>query len=450
MPTLRTSRFWLVAFLLLAALFLGGCTLTDPQSWLKFWPGQNQSNAPVTLTYWGLFTAKEVLAPLIKEYQEKHPHVTIDYSPRSFSSLAQYKELLLSRLSQGTGPDILRLHVSWLPPFASVLAPLPPKVMTEKEYRETFFPVAAEAANLNGSFYALPLQYDGLALYINDEALAEGGGKPPRTWEEFRQLAVKLTKTEKENPEKVLRAGAALGNAANIPHAADILSLMLAQSDLNFPADLDSEPAQHALIFYTNFLKKDRVWDPSLPNAVVAFARGQVAMILAPAWRLVDIANLNPGLKFSLNPVPQLPALSGREQTNVNWASFWVEGVSAKAKNKEVAWDFLKFLSSPESLKKMHSYETQFRPVGQLYPRQDLVSDLSVDPKVAAVLAGASSARTSLLTDWSGNDPYVEAVTGAIEAVVKGSRPPAEALKTARRTIEQLLGLSTSPPPPRR
>lgn len=450
MPNLKHPRFLVVIFLVFSALAFGGCTLTDPQSWLTLLPGQNRENQPATLTYWGLFTAKEVLAPLIKEYQEKHPNVTIDYSPRTFSSLAQYKELLLSRLKQGTGPDLLRLHVSWVPQFAPALASLPPKIMGDKEYSETFFPVAKDAVSLGGSLYALPLQYDGLALYINDEALAEAGGKAPKTWEEFRQLAVKLTKTEKENTEKLVRTGAALGNAANIPHAADIFGLMLAQSDLNFPEDLSSEPAQHALIFYTNFIKKDRVWDASLPNAVAAFARGQVAMIFAPAWRMADIVNLNPTLKFSLNPVPQLPALEGREQTSVNWSSFWVEGVSAKAKNKEAAWDFLKFLSSKEALKKMHSYETQFRPVGQLYPRQDLVGDLSVDPKAAPVLAGAANARANLLTDWSGNDPYVEAINNAIEAVVKGSSSPAEALSTARRTIEQLLGISASPPPARR
>lgn len=447
MRNLKHPRVLSVAFLFFLAFILTGCTLTDPQSWLTLLPGQKQEIQPVTLTYWGLFTYREVLAPLIKEYQEKHPGITIDYSPRTFSSLAQYKELLLSRLKQGTGPDILRLHVSWVPQFAPALSSLPPKIMSDKEYRETFFPVAFASVNLGGAPYALPLQYDGLALYINDDALAEVGGKAPKTWEEFRQLAVKLTQTEKENTEKLVRAGAALGNAANIPHAADIFGLMLAQSDLNFPEDLDSEPAQHALIFYTNFLKKDRVWDASLPNAIVAFARGQVAMVFAPAWRMADIINLNPALKFSLNPVPQLPALEGREQTSVNWASFWVEGVSAKAKNKEAAWDFLKFLSSGEALKRMHSFETQFRPVGQLYPRQDLVNDLSVDPKVAPVLAGAVNARTTLLTDWSGNDPYVEAINSAIEATVKGSSAPAEALTTARRTLEQLLGLSASPSP---
>lgn len=447
MPNSKRPRFLVVIFLIFSALFLAGCNLADPQSWLARLPGQSRENQPVALTYWGLFTAKEVLSPLIREYQEKHPNVSIDYSPRTFSSLAQYKELLLSRLRQGTGPDIFRLHASWVPQFASALSPLPPKVMPEKEYREVFFPVISKAA-VNGSFYVLPLQYDGLALYINEDALAEVGGKAPQTWDEFRQLAVRLTKTDAENAEKIIRAGAALGNAANIPYAADILGLMLAQSGLAFPADLDSEPAQHALIFYTNFLRKDRVWSPALPNAVAAFARGQAAMIFAPAWRMADIVNLNPALKFSLNPVPQLPALEGRGQTSVSWASFWVEGVSAKSKNKEAAWDFLKFLSSPEALKKMHAYETQFRPIGQLYPRQDLAGDLSVDPKTAPVLAGALNAETSLLTDWSGNDPYVEAAYNAIESVLKGTTP-AEALTVARRTIEQLLGISAAPSPSR-
>lgn len=439
-----------VFLLFLVSLFLTGCSLQDPGSWLSALTGKKETSGPVSLVYWGLFEGKEVMQPLIKEYQDKHPNVTIDYSARSFSTLSQYKELLLSRLKQGTGPDILRVHLTWLPQFSPDLAPVSLKTYSEKEYSGTFYPVTKEWSSVNGSLYSIPFQYDGLGLYINDAFLAEAtGAAKPQTWYDFRVVAKKMAKISTDGNAQLLRAGAAIGNAGNIPHAADIFGLMFAQSDLSFPADISSQAAQDALTFYTNFLRVDKVWSASYPNSVQAFARGQVAMIFAPLWRMMDIINLNPKLKFSVNPVPQAPAQEGRNVTNTNWASFWTETVSNRSKNQEVAWDFLKFLSSKESLKKMYSLSSQSRPLGQPYSRVDLASDLSLDANITSVLAGAPTAQTAPITDVAGNDPYTEAINGAIEANLKGVSA-AEALKTAQQTIERLMGLGLPSPSPKK
>lgn len=444
------SAFKLSLIVLPLAFLLSGCSLQDPSTWSSiFNRGTKTTNEPITLTYWGLFEPAEVIVPLIREYTAAHPNVTIDYALRSFSTLSQYRELLLSRLRQGSGPDIFRVHLTWLPSFVNDLAPIPPAVMSEKDYTTAYYPVLKEWSSYKGSLYSLPLQYDGLVLFTNDDALSEISAVKPQTWEDFRRLAVKLTKPNKEpgHEGEILRAGAAIGNASNINHASDLFGLMFAQSDLSFPGDLSSQAAQDALTFYTNFIRKDKVWNANFPPSVQAFARGQVAMIFAPSWRLADIVNLSPTFKFSMNPVPQAPAQLSHNVTNTNWASFWVETVSNRTKNPEVAWDFLKFLSSKESLKKIYALEAQGRPLGQPYPRTDLASDLSVDPKLTALLSGAPTAKTAPITDISGNDPFVDAINLAIESNLKGSGT-LESLKTAQQTIERLLGLSAPSPTP--
>jgi maltose-binding protein MalE len=44
--------------------------------------------------------------------------------------------------------------------------------MTSAEYQQTFYPIAYESLQANGGIVGLPLMYDGLALFINKEMLA--------------------------------------------------------------------------------------------------------------------------------------------------------------------------------------------------------------------------------------------------------------------------------------
>src|SRR3990170_1995952 len=100
----------------------------------------------VTLTYWGLWENPDVINPLIasfiEEYEGQNPRVnlTINYEKRSFGTLEQYKETLLTRLQQGDGPDIFRLHNSWVGDFSTEIAPLPAEVLSEQDYALRFYP----------------------------------------------------------------------------------------------------------------------------------------------------------------------------------------------------------------------------------------------------------------------------------------------------------------------
>ena len=80
---------------------------------------------------------------------------------------------------------------------------------------------------------------------------------PPETWKEFRDTAIKLTNWRDNDPKKaLLQSGAAVGTADNVSHPADILGLMLAQSEVSIPTQLDSQASQDVFTFYTNFVTK--------------------------------------------------------------------------------------------------------------------------------------------------------------------------------------------------
>src|SRR3989344_8224493 len=104
----------------IAFLFLGICILVIAGVVVgKVLSLNKAKNQPIELTYWGLWEPTSVMQPLIDEYQTTNPNVKITYI---FQSPREYRERLQNALSQAKGPDIFRIHNSWIPMFKSQLA----------------------------------------------------------------------------------------------------------------------------------------------------------------------------------------------------------------------------------------------------------------------------------------------------------------------------------------
>jgi len=420
-------------FLLVLACVTTGCQASQLPVVGRFFKAPEPE--AITLTYWGLFEPEGVMEEVIADYQAEHPKVTVNYSRRPYDTLKDYKDTLVTRLTQKSGdlPDIMRIHATWVKPLASSLAVAPN--YSEADFSKNFYPVAKDTCVVGGQVLAVPLMYDGLTLFYNEEIFTQEGVSPPKTWDDFQSLAVKLTKME---GKELTRSGAAMGLADSILHASDIFGLMLFQTQATIPADLDSPAAVAALSFYTRFYREGKVWNERLVNSLEAFAEGKVAMIFAPSWRVFEILAANPTLKFRAAPVPQAPVSAEGELTNINWASFWVEGVAKTSAHPEVAWDFLRYLTTPEVQRKLYSEQSKIRPFGEPYSLVELAAEAGADETTTPIMEGAPTAKTSIVADASGNDPYTAAINTAIEAAAKGGDPKA-ALETAKKTLVQLL-----------
>ncbi len=431
---LPNKKIITISLLFLSSFFLTGCTLPVlGEIDIPFLPSTKE-NIEVDLTYWGLWEPPEVMNPVFSTYKESYPNVSVDYSQRSFSELTLYKETLLNRLKEGTGPDIARIHISWLPQFKDELAPIPSNVMTEEGFGQTFYPVALDAVKMDGQLWGIPLMYDGLLLYYNVDHFAEVDiNYPPESWEEFRQDAVKLSVYDPEDPDRLIRGGAALGLSSNVDHASDILGLMWLQSGIVFPTELDTTPAQDALTFYNYFVSKDRVWDKSFANSVYAFAQEQVSMMFAPSWRYFEISSINPNLNFAVAPVPQIPG------NTANWASFWVEVVSKDSEYTAVCWDLLKQLSSQEYMYELFNQGSMARIFGEPPSRQDLGEDLSNDPVLGPLLQQAETAGYYPIQNRSGIDSISNLVEEAITEVSVQGNSVSDSLNTLKEDLMLML-----------
>src|SRR3989344_3918085 len=284
---------------------------------------KSKPQGPITLTYWGLWEDDNLIKPLITQYQQQNPNINVSYVRQSSIN---YRTRVQTQIREGVGPDIFRIHNSWLAMFETDLAPAPADIYSLVDYQSIFYPVAVDSFVKNNQIYAAAMEVDGMALFYNEEILNGVGGKVPKNWQEFIDNATKMTVKDAAG---IKTAGAALGATGNVDHWSDILGLLLLQQpgvDLN---NVATEKTAEVLSFYTGFVTdpKRKTWDVNLPSSTQMFASGRLGFYFAPSWRAHELRAINPSLKFKVIPVPQL---SGK---TTGWATFWGEAVSAKSKN---------------------------------------------------------------------------------------------------------------------
>lgn len=393
-----------------------------------------RSSSPVTLTYWGLWEPESVYQEVFADFKKSHPNVIIKYQ---MQSPIQYRERVQTAMAGESGPDIIRIHNSWMPMLISEIAPVPTTIYSATKFRSTFYPVAANDLIVNGTPYAIPLEIDSLALFVNTDLLTAAGLAIPTNWEEFREAAKKLT--VKDEQGRIKTAGAAMGTAGNVDGWQDIVSLMMLQAGVDMRTAPNTQAAQEALLYYTTFVSVDGVWQPNLDGSTLAFSQGKVAMYFGSSWRFFDIKNMNSGLNFRVVPVPQLPAAQ-----TVNFASYWAEAVSKKSKNAKEAFELLNFMSSKESLTKIYTAQSKLRPFGEPYPRVDMATMLTTNPDVGPFVAGAATAKSTYLNSATGdgstgiNSRFSEYYGDAVNATVQGGNAK-QALDTVAQGVKQVL-----------
>ncbi|MBI3109631.1 extracellular solute-binding protein [Candidatus Daviesbacteria bacterium] len=410
----------------------------------KFGPNLFQRggpSGPVELTYWGLWEEEDLLRPAILQFENQNPNIKINYVRQSS---VNYKSRVQTQVREGTGPDVFRIHNSWLPMFEADLFPAPADVFTFDDYKNTFYPVAVSSLVKNGQILAAPMEIDGLALYYNEEILAGVGGQVPKSWQEFINTAVKMTVRDQSG--QIQTAGAALGTAGNVDHFSDILGLLILQqpgASLENPATLQ---VAEIFRFYTGFVTDPRkkTWDVNLPKSTDMFVSGRLGFYFAPSWRAHELRVANPNLKFKVAPVPQLTSA-----TPVAYGSFWAEAVAKTSKHPTQAWQWVKFLTSSEVEKLFYQEAAKVRLFGEPYSRVDLQKELINDPIAGAFVAQGPYYKfwylSSKTMDGGINDEIIKYFEDGINATLAGT-DPLSALQTVDKGVKQVLEKYTKQP----
>lgn len=381
----------------------------------------------INLTYWGLGVGEDeaVFRPIIISYQLQNPKIKVAFVKQS---PLNYRTRLQTQLRAGQGPDIFLIHSSWLPMFSGDLSSIAEEVITADEYTKTFYPVAKETLSKGGKIYGIPKEIGGLALLYNEDILKAAGVGVPGTWQEFLDVARRVT--VKNTTGQIQTAGAAMGTTANVDFWPEIIGLLFLQQpegSLTAPAN---QSGSEVLQFYTSFVTdpKNKTWDVTLPSSSQMFSEGKLAFYFATAAKAAALKAENPNLNFKAAPVPQLPG------SRVSYGGFWAIAVSARSPNQKKAWEFVKYLSTSEVL--------QVRSILLPYPRQDMAGLQAGDPVLGAYVSQAPYYKSWYLNsdarDAGVNDEMVKLYEGALNSALQ-SGDPRGALQPIQPAVQQVL-----------
>lgn len=361
-----------------------------------------------TVRIWSMWENSNTFKAVIEDFNSKYPNIKIEYVNKEEDSrltAINYKQHLFERLGQTGSPDIFLFDTAWISDLRqkNLLSQIPASVLTKQELQDNYFKFFSDnLTTKSGKVYGVPQSFDSIGVYYNLDILkAKGLDKPAANWKDFLTQVESLTTRDSQG--RILVGGISSANFLNVDYAFETLNAIILQN--TYPANLrltsddgrDSKISSYsqtnkALTFWYELSKSTNAWDDKQPRDVQAFAEGKLAMMFGPSWKVDSILKVNPNLKFDIAPLPQVK--DARPEEYANYATGWSFGISQTSVNKELAAIVLKHISSSSSLQLLNAQASKVRPIGQIYPRLDMVN-LQKDQKyISAYISQGSYANS--------------------------------------------------------
>ena len=268
---------------------------------LKYDPKQEVAGGEeVELSIWVPSGWEEYYRKWTGEYSKMHPNITFNFTITSFED--HWKKVPLA-IATDAGPDIFWMHNSVNEVMITHMEPLPEDKFPLEQVKADFRQV--EQNIIDGKLYYVDMGLmTGVILY-NKDIWADAGLTEediPKTWDEFREIAKKLTVTDDNGNIQV--AGFNMNNAEYL-----WVDLMYQQGKYLFADDestpaFDSEEALKAAELMNTLYNVDKSGSGQQPKGEEAFANGKAAMAYCWGWVSNYLKTSFPDLNYGAFALP--------------------------------------------------------------------------------------------------------------------------------------------------
>lgn len=314
-------------------------------------------------------------------------------------------------------PDILELDGSELPQFAETSGL---RSLHDLGVRTSGFSRSAVSlGSYDGTRYGIARSANSLAVYYNPDLLRKAGVEPPRTWDELRSTARKLTRGD--------TYGLAFSASPNADGVYQFLPFFWSAG--GDESKLTSGGGADALRLW-----KDMVADGSVSKAVVnwnqqdvndQFLAGRAAMMINGPWQ-VPVLKAQKKVDWAVSGIP-VPRAGGKAVSPIGGTVMTVPKSDDRGREKNAA-KILNCLNSPRNQldwgEAVNNVPTRTAAAGT-YAEQN--------PKLVAFaeLVNTARSRTGKVgTRW----PVVsDALAGAFQSVITGGSSPEAAMRRAQQ-----------------
>lgn len=410
----------------------GGVEDTEPDKGLPI-AGDNVTYDPNTLVNdgqpieldWWAWTNIEQFQAIADAYSEIHPNVTIKVVNQPWED---YWTKLPLELQNGGGPALFNVHNSQ---HENLIANMEPYDIDAADLDADYAGAAGHV--IDGETHYIDLGLMSGAIYYNTDMWEEAGltdADIPTTWDDFREVAKKLTIRDGDQ----LRQAGFNFNAGGQNLQAGMayqLGQNLFEADGATP-DVDNEANLEVIHRFLD-IYADGSGDANFgASGTDSFGQGLSAMTYAWGWFSGTLHNDYPDLKWSAFPTP-VPDAGEAPYALDRYNGESTFGINANASDaeKEVAQDFLRyFLTDEESMKELAL-------AFSVFPAYKPIADDPVFADDPALAAFGDIERYI----WPGPIPATFEDTTATmwEEILFNGVAPEDALAAAQATIEKDL-----------
>jgi len=397
-----------------------------------------ESKAPadgrIRLKYWMVSAMKE--DPFhVTEFNRTHPDIIVEPTPLPWNE--HEKKILTSILSEDP-PDLVFL-VTPVAKWATRLAltPLDEFIKRDNFDSTIFFQALWNEMRFHDNIYALPLYSNSYAFFYNKRLFREAGldpEKPPRTWEEVMKYSAKLAKKNTSGNYTQMGFIPTYGNIQTVLLMAwELGAQMLVENGTK--VNLTDEPTIKAFNWIENFYKQYPVKNVSTFSAGFGFAdqhgfiSEKLAMMVLDNSFPDQIKLYNKNLEYG---VADIPTFDGYDP--VSSTGSWWFAIPRGAKNKEAAWELMKFAVSKDiQLAEAQKQQELLFPSNKEAANDPAFLSLNAPNRVFTDLLEHS--KTPAIIPLA-HDVFWREFMGAQERVIHKIQSPFDALKQAERTIQ--------------
>lgn len=440
MARLKKGPLTMMVSLMLLLSILAGCGSTGASSAKKV---ELKAGEKVKVVWWHAMGGKlgEVTAALVEEFNKSQDKVQVEaiYQGTYDESLQKFKA------AGPDGPTMIQVYEigSRFMIDSGMITPVQNFINADQFDAKNLEPNIASYYTFDGKLHSVPFNTSTPIVYYNKDAFKAAGldpNKPPKTFAEFHEYAKKLTK---KSGNETTQYGASIALygwffeqllAVQNAHFVDNENGRKAKAT---KAVIESKEGQEILTWI-----KAMVDDGSAVNlgrktseTQAAFAAGKVAMTMDSTAALSGILG-KVGTKFEVGTA-FMPRPNNNAGVIIGGASNWITNLKSE-KEQWAAWEFIKWLSSPEVQAKWHIATGYFPVVKNAYDLQSVKEHQAKYPQFKTAIDQLRASKTVPATQGAVIGVFPQArqvVEGAMENVVLGKAGAADALKSAAAEI---------------
>lgn len=425
MTPLRCLKSWLFIILFIFnTTFLTSCTIS-----------QNAPEQPIKLTFWHGINPppnREVFQKLLDQFNQQHSDIQVEafYIGQSDQQLPK----ILTAVVGQQPPDLL-----WhTPQLTSQLVELDAIIplnqwLNDSPLKAEIIPSLFETMELNQKFYSIPFATNNTAIFYRPSLFKQAGIETlPQTWEEFQQVAEKLTQ-DLNGDGKTDQYGMLLSLGKEEWVVFVWLPFMFsagAEFSQNQP-NLIQPGIIKTLDFGSNLVKNNLaiLSPPERGYELDNFINGKVAMQVTGPWTLGQLSQTK--VDYDVFPIPKLikpAAVLGGENLFV---------FKTTPEREKASLKFLEYILS-EEFQTPWALQTGYLPINLKSQQSEAYQKfVQENPVLKTFLEQMDWVRSRPI--MLGYNHLSENLGRAIESSLLGEQTPEEALETAQKRLELIL-----------